>query len=106
MVLVPSINSGRSPSHMPKFFTYILESQKIGKFYVGFTENIDARIRKHNSGGSRWTKRGIPWKIVYTKKFENKRDAIKYEKFLKNLKNKDFIKNIIAGWRSGISPGS
>lgn len=91
---------------MAKYFTYIIESTKITKFYIGYSTNVESRLIKHNSGGSRWTRNGIPWTIVYSKAFDNKTGAIKYEKFLKSLKNKNFLRDIIAGWRSGISQGS
>jgi len=30
------------------YYVYILRSIKDGKFYTGFTENIEKRIQKHN----------------------------------------------------------
>ncbi len=91
---------------MSKFITYIIESKNLNKFYIGYTEDIDKRLIKHNSGGSRWTRKGAPWKVIYAKEFEAKGEAIKYEHFLKNLKNKVFLKQIIAGWASSRPQGS
>ena len=82
---------------MKKFITYILKSEKIDKFYIGYTSDIEKRILKHNNGSSNWTRKGIPWQITYTKSFETKAEAMEYEKFLKSLKNKNFLKKIIAG---------
>lgn len=67
------------------------------KLYIGYTSNVDARLIKHNSGGSKWTRTGIPWRMVYTKVFDSKTEAIKYEKFLKNLKSRKLLEEIIAG---------
>jgi len=50
---------------MHKYFTYILFSPKINKFYVGSTDNISWRLERHNLGWGRFTKSGIPWHLVY-----------------------------------------
>ena len=47
------------------WFTYIIYSSLIDKYYTGNTENIKVRLDRHNSGWGQYTKRGIPWKLVY-----------------------------------------
>ena len=37
-------------------------------------------------GWGRYTKRGIPWKIVYSENYDNKSDALKLEHEIKNVK--------------------
>lgn len=32
------------------WYTYILFSEKIDKYYTGYCENLDTRLEKHNSG--------------------------------------------------------
>ncbi|WP_420846908.1 GIY-YIG nuclease family protein [Mucilaginibacter straminoryzae] len=32
------------------FYTYILQSQKNSRFYVGHTANLDERLNRHNNG--------------------------------------------------------
>ncbi|WP_415831470.1 GIY-YIG nuclease family protein, partial [Flavobacterium terrigena] len=32
-----------------------------GKYYIGQTNNMEDRLRRHNSGYSLSTKNGIPW---------------------------------------------
>ena len=81
------------------FYVYMLlnydNSKKIT--YVGYTNNIEKRIRLHNSSkGAKFTK-GRKWKLIYKKKFSSKSKALKYEYFLKknyNLRKKikDFYK--------------
>tara|TARA_B100000035_G_scaffold30042_1_gene23063 strand:- start:352 stop:582 length:231 start_codon:yes stop_codon:yes gene_type:complete len=52
--------------------------------YVGYTKNLSQRLKLHNSGkGAKYTK-GRSWKIIYSKKFPCKSDAIKNEYKLKN----------------------
>jgi putative endonuclease len=61
--------------------------------YVGYTNNLNKRIKLHNSSkGAKFT-RGKIWKLVYYKKFKTKSLAMKYESFLKkNRKIRNMIK--------------
>jgi putative endonuclease len=43
-----------------KYFTYILYSEKFDRFYHGQTQNLDARIIKHNAGYVKSTARFTP----------------------------------------------
>jgi putative endonuclease len=79
------------------FYTYILESQKNGKFYIGYTKDLSRRVDKHNAGHTISTKSGIPWQLVWSHTFESKTQAMKLEKALKRLKNKKMLRLIIAG---------
>ena len=59
--------------------------------YVGYTNNIKNRIKKHNSSkGAKFT-RGKKWKILFKKKFLTKSEAMKYEYILKKDKMKRTI---------------
>ena len=77
------------------FYTYILYSEKIDKYYIGYSADLEKRIKKHNEGGTQSTKNGIPWKIVYFESFDNKSDAIKREKYLKRMKSRKYIVELI-----------
>ena len=46
-------------------FTYILFSNGINSYYVGSTNDVADRLKRHNSGRSTFTKRGILWILVY-----------------------------------------
>lgn len=78
------------------YFTYVLYSDKLRKFYTGYTSNLDRRLRHHNLGLNRWSKRGMPWKVVYAEKFINKSDAIKRENYLKTGHGRDYIQAEVA----------
>jgi len=77
------------------YFTYILQSEIDQSFYIGYTANIQKRLEDHNNGKSKYTKRKIPWKLVYLETFELKREAIIREKELKRIRNTNYIKKII-----------
>ena len=65
------------------YFVYIIKSLKYNRHYIGFTENLNERLRRHNKGDVKSTKFYGPWKLVYFEKFDNKKDARKREIFLK-----------------------
>jgi len=90
---------------MDKWFTYILYSKKINKYYVGVTEDLNLRLQRHNMGWGRFSKAGIPWEIVYYETYFSKSDALKREREIKNKKSRKFIETLIlnAGGRPDLS---
>ncbi|QYH39290.1 GIY-YIG nuclease family protein [Algoriphagus sp. NBT04N3] len=39
-----------------EFVVYILFSERLGKYYVGQTSDLDKRLKRHNSGRERFTR--------------------------------------------------
>ncbi len=76
------------------FYVYLIISEKYKNFktYVGYTNNLKKRLIKHNSNKGAKSTRGRIWKVIFKKKFETKKLALKYEYFLK--KNKLFRSKI------------
>ena len=64
------------------FHVYIIYSEKLDLFYVGSTANLIDRINRHNNGRSKYTKKGIPWHIVYSMKYESRSDAYNAELYI------------------------
>jgi len=60
-------------------YVYVLRSLKDGRFYVGYTENLEKRIAEHNDGKSASTKNRIPLELVYCEICKNKVDALRRE---------------------------
>jgi putative endonuclease len=75
------------------FTVYVIKSLHSGRLYVGYTENIDNRIKEHNRGKVRSTKAYIPYYLVYKEEYENKTLARKRELFLKSGQGRKFIKS-------------
>jgi len=65
------------------FYTYVLQSNKNDKLYIGYTENLKHRLVEHNQGLNLSTKHDRPWKIIYYEACLSKSDAKKREKYLK-----------------------
>ena len=65
-----------------KFFVYLILN-KNNTSYVGYTNNLQKRLKKHNSSkGAKFT-RGKKWILIYFKKFLNRSEAMKEEYKLK-----------------------
>jgi putative endonuclease len=77
------------------YFTYVLWSEKLQKRYVGSCENINIRLRQHNSGQSKFTKGGIPWKVIYSETFQDISSARKRELFLKSGVGRKFLDSLV-----------
>jgi putative endonuclease len=71
-----------------KYFVYVIASIKpFVKTYVGWTNNINKRIEKHNLGKGAKSTRGRKWKLIYKEKFDSKINALKREYKIKKDKN-------------------
>ena len=60
------------------YFVYMLLTKRKEKYisYVGYTNNLKIRLNKHNnSKGAKFTK-GSLWKLIYFKKYKNKKLAM------------------------------
>ena len=79
------------------FYVYMLKSvnNKIIKTYVGYTNNLNLRLKKHNNSKGAKSTRGFKWKIIYKKRFYDKRQAMSFEYYLKKdqKKRKYLLKN-------------
>lgn len=77
------------------FIVYILFSENYNKHYTGFTSDINMRLQSHNEFGKDWTAGYRPWKLIFTKYFDTKQEAMAYEKWLKTGVGRDFIKTLL-----------
>lgn len=73
------------------FFAYILQNES-GKIYIGQTNDLGERLRRHNSNQCCSTKNRGLWSIIYSEKFCTRSEAMKKERFLKSGKGREWIK--------------
>lgn len=71
-------------------FVYILQSEKDGTYYKGYSTDYKRRLEDHNLGLSQYTSTKIPWKLVYVEVCADKTSALKREKQLKSA-NSDYL---------------
>ena len=82
------------------FYTYIIYSEKLNKYYVGHTEDISLRLERHNTGWSRFTSQAQDWVLKHFEQFPTKSEAIKRENSIKRMKSRKYIEElIVAGGR-------
>jgi putative endonuclease len=77
------------------YCTYILQSQKNKKYYIGSCEDVEIRVKKHNSGQVRATKAGIPWVVVCKEFYESRSEAVRRERQIKSYKGGNAFKKLI-----------
>ena len=78
---------------MQFFYVYILHSQlNDAHFYVGRTEDLRARLKKHNSGEVPHTAKFRPWKIKTAIAFSEEKSAVEFERYLKSGSGRAFAK--------------
>ena len=67
----------------------MLKSISLGfkKTYVGYTNNLELRLDKHNNNKGAKSTKGYKWLLIYSKKFKTKGEAMSFEYKLKNNKN-------------------
>jgi putative endonuclease len=79
------------------FTFYILYSATLNKYYVGFTgDDLQQRLRRHNSNHKGFTGRTADWKIVYTDSYTNEAECRKRELEVKKWKSRKLIGELIA----------
>jgi predicted GIY-YIG superfamily endonuclease len=59
---------------------------------VGYTKDIEQRLKTHNKGGSVYTKKYRPWELILSINFSDGQKAKSFEKYLKTASGKAFLR--------------
>jgi putative endonuclease len=83
---------------MDKYYTYILYSKQIDKFYIGATR-LNPIIRKDRHleeyyGSSKFTAKANDWILYYEIECASFTQALKIENHIKRMKSKSYIRNL------------
>ena len=74
-------------------YVYILQSEQDAEhFYTGLTDDLDARLSRHNSGEVAHTSKHRPWRIKTYVAFTDENRALAFEKYLKSGSGRAFAK--------------
>ena len=69
------------------YWTYILQSETTGRYYCGFSDNIERRVAEHNDPeyqGSKTTKHFEgPWRLIWKQEHATRPEAMELEKKIK-----------------------
>ena len=75
---------------------YILKSKKDQKYYIGQTNNVESRLKRHNGGEVKATRNRRPFELIYTEEYKSREQVMKREKYIKSLKGGNEFKKIIS----------
>lgn len=79
------------------YYTYILKI-KDQSYYIGSTQHVDSRLRRHQNGGSVYTKSRRPVQLVYQEEFNSRSEAVRRERQLKSWKSRVDIDKLVSGY--------
>ncbi len=77
------------------FYCYVLRSERTGRRYIGSCEDLDDRLRRHNTRQSQSTKHGVPWRLVRTEQFSTRQEAIARERYYKTGRGRDELDELL-----------
>jgi putative endonuclease len=79
------------------YYVYILYSKSHDRLYIGQTNNIENRVKRHNSGYEPSTKSYVPWILIKFFEYETRDEAVKMEKYWKQSNNRRKLRELING---------
>lgn len=79
---------------MESYFVYVLYTEKFDKYYVGQTNDIEARFERHNKGLVNSTTPYIPYCLIFVIQKGSRAEALELEKKIKNLSKKRILEFI------------
>jgi putative endonuclease len=66
------------------WYVYLLQSvTRADKTYVGMTDDVEARVRKHNDSATKYTATHRPWELIGYIAVKDKAKAAALERYLK-----------------------
>ena len=80
-----------------QFHTYVLVSDE-GFHNMGSCADLEQRLKNHWKKTTHFTKKGTQWRLIYSKEFLSRSDAMKYEKWLKSGAGREWLRKNVAGW--------
>jgi putative endonuclease len=83
------------------YYIYVLQSQRDGNFYVGFTHDLEKRMKEHENVHVNATFHRRPLLLVYFEASLNISDATHREKYLKTSWGKRYIKSRLSNYLTG-----
>ncbi|MBW1860706.1 MAG: GIY-YIG nuclease family protein [Deltaproteobacteria bacterium] len=75
------------------YYVYILQSESDRTaFYIGFTEDLESRLKYHNNGQNPHTAISRPWRVKTAIAFTDREKALDFERYLKSSSGRAFAK--------------
>ena len=77
------------------FYTYIIYSKTIDKYYVGSCQHVQERLQDHLNSRSKYTKQAKDWELKHFETYSTRSEACKREKKKKKMKSRKYIESLI-----------
>jgi putative endonuclease len=79
------------------YLVYIIYSSKLDRYYIGVTNDIAARLKKHNTKvyKNAFTSRGIPWELKFTIEDLEKHQAFAIEHHIKQMHSRKYLEDLL-----------
>ena len=77
-----------------------------GQLYVGFTTDLERRVRQHQEGEAGWTSGRGPWELVHYEAFTDRSEAIRRERNLKRGRTNQELRKRFSDKNSRAGPSS
>ena len=74
------------------YYVYVLQSKTKDFIYVGFTQDLQRRLREHNNKEELSTKHYAPFELIHYEAYRNIKDAKRREGYFKTTKGKTTLK--------------
>ncbi len=80
-----------------QYIVYILHSNKLNRFYIGYSANFELRLKFHKDkiDKTKYTAKADDWEVFLTIECKSKQQALAIEKHIKAMKSKKYIINLI-----------
>ena len=76
-------------------YTYVLQSLKDGKLYIGSTADLRRRFTEHQQGKNTSTKHRRPFELIFYEAFKHAEDALRRERYFKTNKGKSTLRQML-----------
>ena len=74
------------------FYAYVIKSTRFDYYYKGHCEDLELRLRQHNSGMTVSIKNYRPFELVYFESLPTRTEAIRRERYFKSAAGRRFLK--------------
>ena len=85
------------------FFTYILYSPSLDRYYIGQTHDLSARFRHHAMGSTPETSKASDWTVVFLQSFPTRAESVRMERQIKGSKSRKSILRYIRDPRNELA---
>ncbi len=77
------------------FYVYALQSIRHKSLYIGYSTDLNRRLKEHNRGLVFSTKPYRPWRLIHFEAYRNENDAKRREKYLKSSQGGRLLKRML-----------